>query len=197
MQQSRCRCNTISCPGLSSCSVLRNIFLVSCVLLACSALFPVLWHLWIYAGSANSNFYYAITLLFNVAQVGRSGQEQGHVTTWTTQVYSEWDKSPFSCFGFRLRVSFMLPHCHVLLGHFETLCLLFISCWDLIFGDSSGSIKVSNIKLLFLDHTVKNSSSFSPVRFSWCLIISTLSWGGNTTSATGCIWRGKMAPRRL
>lgn len=49
--------------------VLRNIFLVSCVLLACSALFPVLWHLWIYAGSANSNFYYAITLLFNVAQV--------------------------------------------------------------------------------------------------------------------------------
>ncbi|XP_035760210.1 phosphatidylinositol glycan anchor biosynthesis class U protein-like, partial [Neolamprologus brichardi] len=49
--------------------VLRNIFLVSCVLLACSALFPVLWHLWIYAGSANSNFYYAITLLFNVAQI--------------------------------------------------------------------------------------------------------------------------------
>ncbi|KAJ8378760.1 hypothetical protein AAFF_G00236800 [Aldrovandia affinis] len=48
---------------------LRNIFLVSCVLLACSTLFPVLWHLWIYAGSANSNFYYAITLLFNVGQI--------------------------------------------------------------------------------------------------------------------------------
>ncbi|XP_020776431.1 phosphatidylinositol glycan anchor biosynthesis class U protein [Boleophthalmus pectinirostris] len=48
---------------------LRNIFLVTCVLIACSALFPVLWHLWIYAGSANSNFYYAITLLFNVAQI--------------------------------------------------------------------------------------------------------------------------------
>uniref|UniRef100_A0A8C1D0P7 Phosphatidylinositol glycan anchor biosynthesis, class U n=1 Tax=Cyprinus carpio carpio TaxID=630221 RepID=A0A8C1D0P7_CYPCA len=48
---------------------LRNIFLVSCVLLACSALFPVLWHLWIYAGSANSNFYYAITLLFNFGQI--------------------------------------------------------------------------------------------------------------------------------
>lgn len=46
---------------------------MSCVLLACSALFPVLWHLWIYAGSANSNFYYAITLLFNVAQVGLHG----------------------------------------------------------------------------------------------------------------------------
>ncbi|XP_060775168.1 phosphatidylinositol glycan anchor biosynthesis class U protein [Neoarius graeffei] len=48
---------------------LRNIFLVSCILLACSVLFPVLWHLWIYAGSANSNFYYAITLLFNVGQI--------------------------------------------------------------------------------------------------------------------------------
>ncbi|XP_036804287.1 phosphatidylinositol glycan anchor biosynthesis class U protein-like [Oncorhynchus mykiss] len=46
---------------------LRNIFLVLVVLLACSALFPVLWHLWIYAGSAN--FYYSITLLFNVAQI--------------------------------------------------------------------------------------------------------------------------------
>ncbi|XP_008319495.3 phosphatidylinositol glycan anchor biosynthesis class U protein [Cynoglossus semilaevis] len=48
---------------------LRNIFLVSCLLLASSLLFPVLWHLWIYAGSANSNFYYAITLVFNVAQI--------------------------------------------------------------------------------------------------------------------------------
>ncbi|XP_054639633.1 phosphatidylinositol glycan anchor biosynthesis class U protein isoform X1 [Dunckerocampus dactyliophorus] len=48
---------------------LRNIFLVSCIMLACSALFPVLWHLWMYAGSANANFYYAITLLFNLAQI--------------------------------------------------------------------------------------------------------------------------------
>ncbi|XP_029468496.1 phosphatidylinositol glycan anchor biosynthesis class U protein [Rhinatrema bivittatum] len=48
---------------------LRNIFIVSCVLVVCSLLFPVLWHLWIYAGSANSNFYYAITLSFNVGQI--------------------------------------------------------------------------------------------------------------------------------
>ncbi|XP_041112795.1 phosphatidylinositol glycan anchor biosynthesis class U protein-like isoform X1 [Polyodon spathula] len=48
---------------------LRNIFVVSCVLIACSVLFPVLWHLWIYAGSANSNFYYSITLVFNVGQI--------------------------------------------------------------------------------------------------------------------------------
>ncbi|XP_019716138.1 phosphatidylinositol glycan anchor biosynthesis class U protein [Hippocampus comes] len=48
---------------------LRNVFLVSCVLLMCSALFPVLWHLWINAGSANANFYFAITLVFNIAQM--------------------------------------------------------------------------------------------------------------------------------
>uniref|UniRef100_A0A8D0GT32 Phosphatidylinositol glycan anchor biosynthesis class U n=1 Tax=Sphenodon punctatus TaxID=8508 RepID=A0A8D0GT32_SPHPU len=48
---------------------LRNIFILSCVLIVCSLLFPVLWHLWIYAGSANSNFYYAITLTFNMGQI--------------------------------------------------------------------------------------------------------------------------------
>uniref|UniRef100_UPI00398F19D1 phosphatidylinositol glycan anchor biosynthesis class U protein n=1 Tax=Pristiophorus japonicus TaxID=55135 RepID=UPI00398F19D1 len=48
---------------------LRNIFVVTCMLISSSVLFPVLWHLWIYAGSANSNFYYAITLAFNVGQI--------------------------------------------------------------------------------------------------------------------------------
>ena len=73
------------CVSVRVCvSVLRNIFLVSCVLLACSALFPVLWHLWIYAGSANSNFYYAITLLFNVAQVHT--HTHSHIYTLTHDV---------------------------------------------------------------------------------------------------------------
>lgn len=53
-------------------AVLRNVFILSCVLIVCSLLFPVLWHLWIYAGSANSNFYYAITLTFNVGQVSET-----------------------------------------------------------------------------------------------------------------------------
>ncbi|XP_040294109.1 LOW QUALITY PROTEIN: phosphatidylinositol glycan anchor biosynthesis class U protein [Bufo bufo] len=48
---------------------LRNIFIVSACWWCVSLLFPVLWHLWIYAGSANSNFYYAITLSFNIAQI--------------------------------------------------------------------------------------------------------------------------------
>ncbi|XP_044775044.1 phosphatidylinositol glycan anchor biosynthesis class U protein isoform X2 [Neomonachus schauinslandi] len=48
---------------------LRNIFVLVCIIIVCSLLFPVLWHLWIYAGSANSNFFYAITLTFNVGQI--------------------------------------------------------------------------------------------------------------------------------
>lgn len=59
-------------------TVLRNIFILSCVLIFCSFLFPVLWHLWIYAGSANSNFYYAITLTFNIGQVSRVRQVKLH-----------------------------------------------------------------------------------------------------------------------
>ena len=34
-----------------------------------AALGPTMWHLWIYIGSANSNFFYAITLLFGAWQV--------------------------------------------------------------------------------------------------------------------------------
>lgn len=30
-----------------------------------------MWHMWIYLGSANANFYYAITLLFGAWQVRR------------------------------------------------------------------------------------------------------------------------------
>ncbi|EPY78261.1 phosphatidylinositol glycan anchor biosynthesis class U protein isoform 1 [Camelus ferus] len=48
---------------------LRNIFILACIIIVCSLLFPVLWHLWIYAGSANSNFFYAITLTFNIGQI--------------------------------------------------------------------------------------------------------------------------------
>ncbi|XP_023580940.1 phosphatidylinositol glycan anchor biosynthesis class U protein isoform X1 [Trichechus manatus latirostris] len=57
---------------------LRNIFVLTCIIIVCSLLFPVLWHLWIYAGSANSNFFYAITLTFNVGQVSvESGMGTG------------------------------------------------------------------------------------------------------------------------
>ncbi|XP_068699893.1 phosphatidylinositol glycan anchor biosynthesis class U protein-like [Montipora foliosa] len=48
---------------------LRNTFLVSCMLLCSSFLAPVFWHLWIYAGSANANFFFATTLAYSTAQI--------------------------------------------------------------------------------------------------------------------------------
>lgn len=48
---------------------LRNTLLVMCMLLCSSFLAPVFWQLWIYAGSANANFFFAITLAYSTAQV--------------------------------------------------------------------------------------------------------------------------------
>ncbi|CAO3599059.1 unnamed protein product [Absidia cylindrospora] len=44
-------------------------FLVANLFLYSSVLAPIFWHLWIYAGSGNANFYYAITLVYNLGQV--------------------------------------------------------------------------------------------------------------------------------
>lgn len=40
-----------------------------CMLICSSFLAPVFWQLWIYAGSANANFFFAITLAYSTAQV--------------------------------------------------------------------------------------------------------------------------------
>ena len=50
---------------------MRNGFVVACMFVVCYALAPVQWYLWIYAGSANANFYFAITLVYAAAQVSR------------------------------------------------------------------------------------------------------------------------------
>ncbi|KAI9468453.1 MAG: PIG-U-domain-containing protein [Benjaminiella poitrasii] len=44
-------------------------FLVANLFLYASVLAPIFWHLWIYAGSGNANFFYAITLIYNLGQV--------------------------------------------------------------------------------------------------------------------------------
>ncbi|CAO3659775.1 unnamed protein product [Umbelopsis vinacea] len=44
-------------------------FLVANLFLYSAALAPIFWHLWIYAGSGNANFFYAITLVYNLGQV--------------------------------------------------------------------------------------------------------------------------------
>lgn len=48
---------------------LRNSFIVTCMFICCTVFSPLLWHLWLYAGSANANFYFAITLVFTTAEI--------------------------------------------------------------------------------------------------------------------------------
>ena len=42
---------------------------MGCALLVTSVLSPIVWYLWIYAGSANANFFLATTLAFATAQI--------------------------------------------------------------------------------------------------------------------------------
>ncbi|XP_043679708.1 phosphatidylinositol glycan anchor biosynthesis class U protein [Vespula pensylvanica] len=44
-------------------------FIISCFILVCTGFAPIVWHQWIYARSANANFYFGVTLAFAVAQI--------------------------------------------------------------------------------------------------------------------------------
>ena len=46
--------------------VLRYGFIATAALLYAIFLGPAFWHLWIYAGSGNANFFYAITLVWSL-----------------------------------------------------------------------------------------------------------------------------------
>ena len=48
---------------------MRQVFLVCCFFIVTSTLGPLLYNLWKYEGSANANFYFAITLAFATAQI--------------------------------------------------------------------------------------------------------------------------------
>ncbi|RKO89804.1 GPI transamidase subunit PIG-U, partial [Blyttiomyces helicus] len=48
---------------------MRNTFLVFNALVYASILGPLFFNLWLYAGSGNANFFYAITLVFGLAQI--------------------------------------------------------------------------------------------------------------------------------
>uniref|UniRef100_T1J4W4 Phosphatidylinositol glycan anchor biosynthesis class U protein n=1 Tax=Strigamia maritima TaxID=126957 RepID=T1J4W4_STRMM len=48
---------------------MRQAFLISGIFLACSVLLPITRYLWLYAGSANSNFYFSINLAFATGQI--------------------------------------------------------------------------------------------------------------------------------
>jgi len=42
---------------------------VGCMFVSCSVLAPIMWQMWIILGTANSNFYFGVTLAYNAAQV--------------------------------------------------------------------------------------------------------------------------------
>ncbi|CAG4965027.1 unnamed protein product [Colias eurytheme] len=44
-------------------------FIAGCAFIITSALGPTVWHLWIYSGSANANFFFGVTLSFATAQI--------------------------------------------------------------------------------------------------------------------------------
>ena len=48
---------------------MKQSFLVANSFIATTILGPVLYQLWIYNGSANANFFFAITLVFGTAQI--------------------------------------------------------------------------------------------------------------------------------
>ncbi len=47
----------------------KQLFIVGCMFVATTALGPILYHLWIYNGSANANYFFAINLVFGTAQI--------------------------------------------------------------------------------------------------------------------------------
>lgn len=48
---------------------MKSTLVIVCTIVTCTVLAPILWYLWIILGTANSNFYFGITLAFNVAQI--------------------------------------------------------------------------------------------------------------------------------
>ncbi|CAF0808421.1 unnamed protein product [Adineta steineri] len=46
----------------------RQGLVITCMMIVAALMAPVTWYLWIYAGSANANFYFAMTFIFNIAQ---------------------------------------------------------------------------------------------------------------------------------
>ena len=47
----------------------RMTLVVGCMILVATVLSPLLWHLWIHAGSANANFYFAMSVVYGIPQV--------------------------------------------------------------------------------------------------------------------------------
>ena len=51
---------------------MRYRFLAGLMFLVAVVVGPIFWHMWIYAGNANANFFFASTVVNSLAQVGNS-----------------------------------------------------------------------------------------------------------------------------
>uniref|UniRef100_A0A1I7XCM1 G protein-coupled receptor n=1 Tax=Heterorhabditis bacteriophora TaxID=37862 RepID=A0A1I7XCM1_HETBA len=47
----------------------RFTLVIGGTIVTCVILMPIMWHMWIVAGSGNANFYFAVTLIYNVSQI--------------------------------------------------------------------------------------------------------------------------------
>ncbi|KAI8608305.1 GPI transamidase subunit PIG-U, partial [Chytriomyces sp. MP71] len=65
---------------------MKNLYIVTHLGIATCILLPLFYNLWIYAGSGNANFFYAITLVVGVAQVLLLGDFMG------AMVRREWER---------------------------------------------------------------------------------------------------------
>lgn len=48
----------------------NSLYVPTLMLIVSSCMLPLFHHLWLYSGSGNSNFYYALTLVASVGQLG-------------------------------------------------------------------------------------------------------------------------------
>lgn len=63
---------TSSYQSLSLFLDMKQGLLVACVFISCTVLAPLMWQMWIILGTANSNFYFGVTLAYNVGQVSNN-----------------------------------------------------------------------------------------------------------------------------
>lgn len=72
----------------------RHSLIIVCMTLVAILMAPITWYLWIYTGSANANFYFAMTMVFNVAQVRKIDKKKHQF------IFSNF--LDISCLGFTL-----------------------------------------------------------------------------------------------
>lgn len=88
-------------PFILFSTVMRQTFIVGCMFVSTSVLGPIMYNLWIFNGSANANFYFAVTLAFNTAQVSTLKVSQSYIKQsmmiWWNADPRSWKCIDLSC----------------------------------------------------------------------------------------------------